>query len=210
VRKVQRSEILDYATYNDQRDAVRSTVMDVKRRRRVHVGPCLTFLFENASTIWYQIQEMMRIERIVRESDIRQEIDTYNALLGDAGQLGCSMLIEIDDVLERQRRLRQWRGLPGYVYFRCEGGATVRPAFDPRQDDGERISAVQYLRFSFGDWRPLALGCDFPGLQAETVLNQEQRDALNEDLIEENATAAPVARGHHVVVPHQPEPPSGR
>ena len=56
--------------------------MEIKRRRRVHVGPCLTFLFENTTTIWYQIQEMLRTERIETRGDIRHELATYNALLG--------------------------------------------------------------------------------------------------------------------------------
>jgi len=79
-------------------------------------------------------------------------------------------------------RLREWRALPAYVYMRCEGGATVRPTVDPAQIDEHRISAVQYLKFHLDDWRPIALGCDLPGLIAETTLVREQRDALNDDL----------------------------
>jgi hypothetical protein len=68
------------------------------------------------------------------------------------------------------------------VYMRCEGGATVRPTVDPAQIDERRISAVQYLKFHLDDWRPISLGCDLPGLIAETTLTREQRDALNDDL----------------------------
>jgi hypothetical protein len=67
--------------------------------------------------------------------------------------------------------------------MRCEGGATVRPTVDPAQIDERRISAVQYLKFHLDDWRPIAIGCDLPGLIAETTLNREQRDALNDDLV---------------------------
>ena len=107
---------------------------------------------------------------------------TYNALLGGPGQLGCCLLIEIDDPVVRDTRLREWRALPAYVYIRCEGGATVRPTVDPAQVDEHRISAVQYLKFHLDDWRPISVGCDLPGLIAETTLNREQRDALNDDL----------------------------
>jgi len=179
---VQRSQLLDRDRYERTRSRARAAVMDIKRRRRVHVGSCLTFLFENTTTIWYQIQEMLRAERIERESDILHELVTYNGLLGGPGQLGCCLLIEIDDPVERDRRLREWRALPAYVYMRCEGGATVRPTVDPEQIDAHRISAVQYLKFHLDDWRPLALWCDLPGLVAETMLNREQRDALNDDL----------------------------
>jgi len=182
MRAVQRSQILDGPHYERTRSFSRASVMEIKRRRRIHVGSCLTFLFENTTTIWYQVQEMLRAERIDRETDIVHELDTYNALLGGPGQLGCCLLIEIDDPVVRDRRLREWRALPAYVYMRCEGGATVRPTVDPAQIDEHSISAVQYLKFHLDDWRPIALGCDLPGLIAETTLVREQRDALNDDL----------------------------
>jgi len=182
VRPVQRSQILDRAHYEQARPFARNAILEIKRRRRVHVGPCLTFLFENTTTIWYQVQEMIRVERIEREEDIQHELATYNALLGGDGQLGCCLLIEIDDPERRDRCLREWRALPAYVYLRCEGGVTVRPAVDPAQIDAHRISAVQYLMFHLDGRRPIALGCDLPGLIAETTLTREQRDALNDDL----------------------------
>jgi len=182
MRAVLRSQILDGAHYERTRAFSRASVMEIKRKRRIHVGPCLTFLFENTTTIWYQVQEMLRAERIEREEDILHELATYNALLGGNGQLGCCLLVEIEDPVVRDRRLREWRALPAYVYMRCEGGATVRPIVDPAQIDAHRISAVQYLTFHLDDWRPIALGCDLPGLIAETPLTREQRDALSDDL----------------------------
>src|SRR3982751_6295815 len=127
MRAVQRSQILDGPHYERTRAFCRASVMEIKRTRRIHVGPCLTFLFENTMTIWYQVQEMLRAERIDREDDILHELTTYNALLGGAGQLGCCLLVEIDDPVLRDRRLREWRALPAYVYMRCDDGATVRP-----------------------------------------------------------------------------------
>src|SRR5262245_56371981 len=97
MKPVERNEIVDYATYEDMRDKFRREVIDVKAPRRIHVGEYITLLFENHTTVRYQIQEMMRAERIVRESDIRHEIDTYNELLGKDGELGCTLLIEITD-----------------------------------------------------------------------------------------------------------------
>jgi hypothetical protein len=183
MRKVQRSEIVDYQTYNDTRETNRTAVLAIKQPRRIHLGEALTFLFENSDTIRYQIQEMMRAERIVRESDIQQEIDTYNALLGEAGELGCCLLVEIDDRAERERRLREWRGLPEHVYVRCDDGTQVRPSYDRAQLDEEKISAVQYLKFALGHRRPVALGCDLPGLVCETTLTDQQRAALTADLV---------------------------
>jgi hypothetical protein len=182
MRRVERREILPLDRYAVERPAIRAAVMEIKRRRRVHVGGVLTFLFENPTTIRYQIQEMLRAERVVGEADIQHQLATYNALLGGEGELGCCLLIELDDPVERERRLRDWRDLPSHVYVGCEGGATVRPQVDLDQDDGERISTVQYLKFALGDSRPLAVGCDLPGLFAETSLSDEQREALREDM----------------------------
>jgi fructose-bisphosphate aldolase class 1 len=84
---IKRSDIVDYQTYGDMRDSFREQVLRAKDLRRVHVGPYLTFLFENKLTIRYQIQEMMRLEKMVRESDIEHEIKTYNGLLGAPGEL---------------------------------------------------------------------------------------------------------------------------
>lgn len=182
VRKVQRADIIDYQTYSDRRETLRALVMEVKRRRRVHLGSYLTFLFENTTTIWYQIQEMLRAERIVRESDIQHEIETYNALLGGPGELGCCLLIEIEDEADRPRLLHEWRGLPGHIYLRGDGGALVRAEFDPAQASEDQLSSVQYLRFRVGELDPVAVGCDFAPLANETVLSDEQRQALNRDL----------------------------
>jgi hypothetical protein len=182
MRKVERQEIVDYQTYADNRERTRLAIMEVKRVRRVHLGPSLTFLFENTDTIRYQIHEMMRVERIVREADIRQEIDTYNALLGDRGELGCCLLVEIDDKEEREQSLHQWRELPEYLYVRCQDGTMVRARYDRAQVEEDRISSVQYLKFAVGSRVPVAVGCDLPGIGLETVLSEEQRTALSADL----------------------------
>jgi hypothetical protein len=182
MRKVERSEIVDFATYGDQREANRKVVLEVKRVRRIHVGEYLTFLFENAPTIRYQIQEIMRAERIVREADVANELATYNGLLGDDGELGCVLLIEIDDKAERDRLLRQWQSLPQHLYVRCADGRKIPARFDAAQVDEEKISSVQYLKFAVDAGVPVAVGCDHPGLTVETVLTDEQRAALMADL----------------------------
>ena len=180
---IQRSEILSLEEYDARRDAIRASVMEEKRRRRVHVGP-LTFLFENRETIRYQVQEMVRAERLYREAEIQHELDTYNELLGGPGELGCSLLIELTDPHERDAKLRAWRGLPAHLYVRLLDGRRVRPLYDPRQVGEDRLSSVQYLKFPVGDGAPVAVGSDLPGLEAETVLAPEQRAALEADLRE--------------------------
>ena len=182
MRPVSRADLVDYQTYEDTRDDFRRQAMAVKAARRVHVGPYLTLLFENTLTIRYQIQEMMRAERIVRERNIRHELQTYNAVLGGPGELGCTLLIEIDDPAERAQRLTEWYELPPPVYGRLQDGTKVRPTFDGAQRGDGRLSSVQYLRFPLGGRVPVAFGSDLPGLEVEATLTAEQRAALAEDL----------------------------
>ena len=182
MKPVDRSEILDYVTYEERRDGLRASAMQAKAQRRVIVGEHFTFLFENRQTVRYQVQEMMRTERIVKEADIQHELDTYNELLGGEGELGCTLLIGIDDEGERAVKLRAWLGLCDHLYAEHEDGTRVRPRFDPRQVGDERLSSVQYLVFAVGKRAPVAIGIDMPGLELRTSLDPTQRAALQADL----------------------------
>jgi hypothetical protein len=184
MRPVQRSEILDWQTYDDQRDALRPAFLAAKRARRVQIGPLLCLLFENRETVRYQVQEMLRTERIVREAEVQHELDTYNELLGGDGELGCTLLIGLDDPAARDERLRRWKGLNESLYLKLPGGTKVRPRWDARQLGEDRLSSVQYLKFPLGGQLPLAAGCDHedPELRGEVALTELQRGALEEDL----------------------------
>jgi len=182
VRRVRRDEILDFVTYGERRDALRALALREKDARRVQVAEHLTFLFESTATIRHQIQEMVRIERIVREADVQHEIDTYNDLLGGPGELGCTLLVGIEDAAERDRLLAAWLQLPEHVYVLLDDGRKARARIDERQRGRGRLSSVQYLKFQVGRALPVAVGCDLPGLTAETPLEPAQRAALARDL----------------------------
>jgi len=182
VKPVERSEIVDYVTYDEGRDAFRDEVMAAKARRRLHLGEYLTLLLENHLTVQYQIQEMIRAERIVKEADLQREIDTYNELLGGEGGIGCTLLIEIADPAVRDVKLAEWLRLPERFYMLLEDGTRVWAQFDERQRGDERLSSVQYLKFDTGGKVPVATGVDIPELKVETTLTAEQRQALLEDL----------------------------
>jgi hypothetical protein len=182
-KPVERSEIVDYQTYEELRPEIRAAVMREKEDRRIHVGP-LTFLFETHATMRYQVQEMMRAERIVKEADILHEIQTYNEVLGGPGELGCTLLVELDDPEERAVKLAAWLELPKHLYAKLEDGTKVRPTYDERQVGDERVSSVQYIKLAVGKTAPVAMGCDHadPELQGETELTAAQRAALQKDL----------------------------
>jgi hypothetical protein len=182
MRPVIRQDIQDFQTYADVRDEFRKEVMVEKALRRIHVGPYLTFLFESTLTIRYQIQEMMRLEKMAREADILHEMETYNALLGAEGELGCSLLIEIEDESERDRLLRQWLGLLPHLYIEYSDGVRCRARWDEAQVGEDRLSSVQYLVFPSSTREPVAIGCDFESYSHRLELTSEQRRTLGTDL----------------------------
>ena len=181
---IRRDELTDYQTYADNRDQTRPVAMAAKALRRVRVGEYLTFLFENRDTIRYQVQEMMRVERIVREADILHELSTYNELLGADGKLCATLLVEIDDPAARDDKLQSWLSLNETLYGELPDGTKVRPTYDPRQVGETRLSSVQYLTFDFGGAAPVAIGCEHPDIATETVLTDAVRAALQSDLDE--------------------------
>ncbi len=182
MRRVRRDEILDWQSYGDVRAQVRSQVMLVKAPRRVHLGEHLTLLFENPATIRYQIQEMIWAERIVREADIRHEIDTYDELLGGDGELGCTLLVEIDDPVARDDKLRAWWNLPEHFALRLEDGTLVPARFDARQRGEGRLSSVQYLTFPVGGKTPVGATVELPNLDLSVEFRPATRRALADDL----------------------------
>ncbi len=182
MRPVERSEIPGPEEYEAVRPAFRARIFARKRLRRVHLGSHLTFLFEDHDTVLYQILEMLRVEGRWDEEAIEHELRTYNELLGGPGELGCTLLIEIEDPLQRDLVLRKWLDLPEHLYARMEDGRRVRPSYDPRQVGEDRLSSVQYLKFPVGGEVPAALGLDKPGLELEIELSPEVRAALAEDL----------------------------
>ena len=182
MNRVERSEILDFVTYGEQREAMRDSALRAKSVRRVLVGEYFTFLFENHETVLYQVQEMMRIEQIVKEDDIRHELDTYNELIHPAGTVGCTLLVGIDDEQLRDQKLQEWMGLNEHIYAKLPDGRLARPTWDPRQVGDTRLSSVQYLSFPLGPEAPVAIGIEMPGIDAETELSDAQREALRVDL----------------------------
>lgn len=182
MKKVQRSELLDFVTYGEQRGTIRASAMAAKDLRRVHLGEHLTFLFENHETTRYQVLEMMRSEQMVKESDIQHELDTYNAIMGGEGELGATLLIEIDDEKARPELLRKWRDLPRRIAMTFDDGTDSYAQVDEDQFNEEKASSVQFLTFKVGTRTPGGLKVDHPGYRAEALFSDSQKRALLEDL----------------------------
>jgi hypothetical protein len=146
MKLVELSEIKSIADYEKVRESMRPQMLEIKNRRRIRVGDHLTLLFENRDTVRYQVQEMLRIERIAGEAEIRHELDTYNELIPAQGELSFSMLIEYETPAERDVHLKQLLGLDQHIWIEA-GGERSLAVFDDRQIGETRISSVQYVKF---------------------------------------------------------------
>jgi hypothetical protein len=147
MRPVELSEIKSTGDYELARETLRPAILALKKRRRIHVGNHLTLLFENHETVRYQIQEMIRIERIVRPADIAHEVRTYNELIPAHGELSATLLIAYETPAERDVKLRELLGLEMHLWLEVAGADRTCAVFDAHQIASHRISAVQYIRF---------------------------------------------------------------
>jgi len=189
---IERQSLLSLEAYARERDAFRARVIEHKRHRSVSLGEHVTLLFEDELTIRYQVQEMLRIERIFEEEGIQHELQVYNPLVPDGGNLKATMLIEYPDPAERQRALARLRGVEDRVWVQVADHARVHAIADEdlEREDEHKTSAVHFLRFELdpamrgalrGGAR-LALGIDHPQYQAAVDAAPEVRAALAADL----------------------------
>ena len=145
------TDLANLHEYELERAAFRGRVIELKARRRVPLGPLMTVVFENRDTIRFQIQEMLRVERIVQPDKILHELETYNELLPGPGEVAATLFIEVTDPARVQPVLDGFVGLDETGHLRLLIGATAYPAlFAAGQSREDRISAVHYIRFRPG------------------------------------------------------------
>jgi hypothetical protein len=147
--KLSAKDLFSLEEYARRRPEFRARVMEHKAHRRLQLGPHLTLCFEDRLTMQYQIQEMLRVERIFEEAEIRTELDTYNPLIPDGTNWKATLLIEYPDPDERRVALAQLRGIELAVSLRVEGFPLVRPVADEdlERTTEEKTSSVHFLRF---------------------------------------------------------------
>jgi len=146
MKKVERNEILDLGSYEQIRERFRAAVIAEKQHRRCQISDELSIVFENHSTVLFQIQEMLRTERITRESAIQHEIDTYNDLIPAARELSATLFVEIAERDTRERRLVELAGLEGAFAIEIDG-EVARARNETRGVLPDRTTAVHYLKF---------------------------------------------------------------
>ena len=190
IRPVTLADVVGLRRYEEVRDTVRRRIIELKRARRVSVGPDVSFVFENHDTVYFQIQEMLRAERITDIDAVRQEVEVYNALLPAPGELSATMLIEITEQEHIADRLLSLLGIDEAVRLYV-GTTSIQAGFEAGHSKEDKLSAVQYVRFALPPAErrafldpgvPVRLAIDHSNYRAETVLEGRVRASLSEDL----------------------------
>jgi len=192
MQKLSADDLLTLERYSRERGAFRDRVLAHKRVRRLQVGPDMTWCFEDRLTVHYQIQEMLRVEKIFELAGIEDELAAYNPLIPDGQNLKVTLLIEIPDPLVRRERLALLRGVEDRCYMRVAGHEPVFAIADEdlERENAEKTSSVHFLRFEFSQAAiaslrsggALAAGVDHPTSRHQiAALPDEVRYALIAD-----------------------------
>jgi hypothetical protein len=192
--KISRDSLMTLEAYAKERAHFRARVLAHKRARTVHLGEHVTLVFEDELTLRYQIQEMLRIEKIFEEAGIQDELDAYNPLVPDGTNWKASMLIEYEDVAARRAALARLKGIEDRVWVQAGALGRVYAIADEdlERETDEKTSAVHFLRFELapamvtalkgGD--ALGIGVDHPAYTAQIpAVGEATRKALVEDLL---------------------------
>ncbi len=190
--RIDRVSLMTLEAYARERPQFRAKVMAHKKNRTIQLGDHITLIFEDELTIRYQVQEMLRVERIFEEEGIHEELAAYNPLVPDGRNLKATMMIEYPDPDERGRRLADLIGIEDKVWLRVAGHERVRAIADEDLDraNEQKTSAVHFLRFELDEAMAqalkkgagLAIGVDHPRYSATLEVASGVRDALAKDL----------------------------
>jgi hypothetical protein len=193
MKKLTRQDLYSLERYAERRNDIRREVMAHKQNRRISLGDHVRLLFEDRITIHYQIQEMLRAERIFEAAGIQEELDAYNPLIPDGDNLKATLLIEYEDVAERQAALATLKGIENRVWVQIGNQKAFAIADeDLERENAEKTSSVHFLRFQFDrkagerirSGADVRFGVDHPRYQAATEATAEQKHSLAQDFVD--------------------------
>ena len=187
------TDLMNIIEYEKIRNDYRSELMDYKKMRRISLGPNITITFENRKTMKFQIQEMMRAERMVHDNQIQEEIDVYNSLLPLVNGLSATLFIEVTDETQIRPVLSQFIGLTEgeAVYFEIED-EKVYAEFEIGREESNKISSVHYIQFNFNATAKAAfldnpqsvkLIINYKNYTYSETINEEMHKSWSEDLL---------------------------
>ena len=178
------NDLYSLEQYSERRAAFREKVMKHKQDRRIALGPNLTIYFESKMTIQYQVQEMLRIEKIFEKKAIEEELSAYTALVPDPRNLKATMMLEYTDESVRRRKLRELKGIERGIWFQVGDGNKIFAIADEdlEREDRDKTSAVHFLRFPISDEMideirisaRIMMGVEHPSYQIEPITLSER------------------------------------
>jgi len=190
--RIDRASLMTLEAYARERPQFRARVMAHKKNRTVRLGDHLTLIFEDELTLRYQVQEMLRVERIFEEQGIREELEAYNPLVPDGHNLKATLMLEYPEPEERSRRLEELIGIEDRVWIQVEGHERVWPVADEdlERENERKTSSVHFLRFevteamagALKNGAGLAIGVAHPRYAAKLEAPPAVRNALVKDL----------------------------
>ena len=192
MRKLETGDIKNILEYEKIRDEFRSRIIALKKYRRINVGPKVCLVFENRDTLTFQIQEMMRAERLVKDGAIAEEIEVYNNLIPDTGELSVTLFIEIVETSIIKQELLGFLGLdePNVVKIIVSEKYETPGQFEEGRSREDKISSVHYVRFAFSPEAQAAfcapeanveIVIDHPNYQHRVTLDETSRRSLAQD-----------------------------
>jgi Protein of unknown function (DUF3501) len=191
-----RSDLLSLEQYAEQRAAFRARVLEHKKNRRVDIGPNFSLYFEDRLTIQYQVQEMLRIEKVFEAAAIQEELEAYNPLIPDGSNLKATAMLEFEDVEVRRKRLAELVEMEHTVWAQVAGYEKVFAISneDLQRSTDEKTSAVHFMRFEFSpdmiaallNGAELSFGSDHAACPHQVTLAPATRGALMEDFDQTN------------------------
>jgi hypothetical protein len=191
--KLRREDLYSLEQYAEVRDDFRAKVMAHKKKRQVHIGPHATLYFEDLLTMQYQVQEMLRIEKIFEAADIEEELNAYNPLIPDGNNWKATFMLEYSDVEERKTALAKMIGIEDKVWVQVHGHDKVFAVADEdlEREDESKTSSVHFMRFeltpdmkaSMQSGASVAMGIDHPAYDMQVdAVDTGVRDSLKQDL----------------------------
>lgn len=188
--RITRDEILDLGDYERRREDVRASAIRARRERRIFLGPNATLSFENRETVCYQIQEMLRAERIAKPEEVDHEIETYSDLLPTGSELSATLMLEFPDEHQRLEKLTALRNIESHLYLAIDGAGNAPAQFDRRQIGEDRLSSVQFIRFPLTPAQrdalrkdaPFRIVCDHPAYPHTVAIDPASARAIASDL----------------------------
>ncbi len=193
MKKIAMEDLMGLSAYEKARAQFRQEIIDYKKHRRLPVGERVSLIFENRKTVLFQIQEMVRAEKISDLGKIKEEIEVYNTLIPDSNELSATLLLEIESQTKIREELLKFLGIDERVYLKIGERHTIRAAFEEGHSKEDKISAVQYVRFRFTPeareafvvgYGNALIAIDHPNYQAQAKIWNEMKKSLIQDLME--------------------------